>query len=64
MGWLPRISRFGTVHVVFAQEGSQDCGLACARMVNFLIKKDHAQSAQKFGSMASIRTVIGSRMSD
>jgi len=64
MAWLPRISRFGTLHAVFAQEGPHDCGLACARMVNFLIKKDQAESAAKLGSLSSVGPVVGSRMAD
>jgi hypothetical protein len=64
MGWLPRISRFGTLHAVFAQENPHDCGLACAKMVNFLIKKDRAESAQSLAASTLMGPVTGSRMAD
>lgn len=39
MPWFPRLTRFGTVHMVYGQEDTLTCGFACAAMVNFIVKK-------------------------
>lgn len=64
MGWLPRISRFGTAHAVYAQEGPHDCGLACAKMVNFIIKKDYVALGKSLSEWSLVGPVNGSRMSE
>lgn len=39
MAWFSRFSRFGDVHMVFAQENTIACGLACVIMAAFKINK-------------------------
>lgn len=39
MTWFTRFTRFGEMHMVFSQENSNSCGIACVRMVVFKINK-------------------------
>lgn len=39
MAWFTRFTRFGDVHIVYAQEAENSCGIACCMMVTFKINK-------------------------
>ena len=39
MTWFTRFTRFGDVHMVYSQENSNSCGIACVRMVVFKVNK-------------------------
>jgi hypothetical protein len=39
MAWFTRFTRFGDVHLVYAQEADNSCGIACVMMTVFKINK-------------------------
>src|SRR5438552_8002156 len=39
MAWFTRFTRFGDVHLVYAQEAENSCGIACVMMTVFKISK-------------------------
>lgn len=39
MTWFTRFTRFGEMHMVYSQENSNSCGIACVRMVVFKVNK-------------------------
>ena len=39
MAWFTRFTRFGDVHLVYAQEQQNSCGIACVMMTVFKINK-------------------------
>lgn len=60
MSWYVRLTRYASVHMVYAQENSNSCGMACMMMVNFKIKK--AAMLGGFAAAAAVSSVpiIGS----
>ncbi len=39
MAWFSRFTRFGDMHLVYAQENENSCGIACVMMVVFKVNK-------------------------
>ncbi|WLD12902.1 hypothetical protein [Planctellipticum variicoloris] len=39
MAWFSRFTRFGDIHLVYAQEAENSCGIACVMMTVFKINK-------------------------
>ena len=44
MTWFTRFTRFGEMHMVYSQENSNSCGIACVRMVVFKTNKFRPQA--------------------
>lgn len=55
--WYVRLTRFASVHMVYAQFAQNSCGMACMMMVNFKLKK--AMMAAGISAGAGISVVPG-----
>jgi hypothetical protein len=60
MSWYVRITRYASVHMVYAQERPNSCGMASVLMINFKVKK--AAMMAGIGAAAAVSSVpiIGS----
>ncbi|TWT55414.1 hypothetical protein KOR42_28000 [Thalassoglobus neptunius] len=62
MAWFSRFTRFGDVHLCFAQEQNISCGLACIIMAAFKINKLKPKVTAMYGEddmMAKAKTLFG-----
>jgi len=58
MGWFVRFTRFGSVHMVYAQEQSNSCGIASVIMTNFKVKKGRIAAAAATATLPIIGGAI------
>jgi hypothetical protein len=57
--WYVRLTRFASVHMVYAQMAQNSCGMACMMMVNFKIKKGLMAAGVAAGGAVSVVPVVG-----
>lgn len=58
MGWFVRVTRFGSVHMVYGQEKDCSCGIASIIMINFKMKKGRIAAAASTASIPVIGPAI------
>jgi hypothetical protein len=57
--WYVRLTRFASVHMVYAQKAQNSCGMACMMMVNFKMKKGMMAAGVAAGGAISVVPGIG-----
>lgn len=60
MSWFVRVTRFASVHMVYAQHAQNSCGMASIMMVNFKLKKGLMLAGMAASSSMSVVPVVGS----
>jgi hypothetical protein len=58
--WYVRLTRYASVHMVYAQMAQNSCGIACMMMVNFKMKKGLMAAGLGASAAVSVVPVIGS----
>ena len=58
--WYVRLTRFASVHMVYAQMAQNSCGMGCMMMVNFKVKKGIMAAGIGAAANVSVVPVIGS----
>lgn len=59
MSWFIRVSRYLSVHMIYAQEMPNSCGMASIMMVNFKMKRDTMMAGLATGAKLSSIPLVG-----